>query len=35
MNKLIADEDLTFEALQDDPEVALISDEVGSREELI
>ena len=35
MNKLIADADLTFEALQDDPEVALISDEVGSREELI
>lgn len=35
MKELIPDKELTFESLQKDPEIAVISDEVSTREELI
>ena len=35
MKELIPDKELTFESLQKDPEIAVISDEVSTREELL
>ena len=35
MKELIPDKELNFESLQKDPEIAVISDEVSTREELL